>query len=66
MDTHFICFSVVNDTLYELDGRKSSPIHHGASSTETLLKDACKVVSEFMARDPKEMRFTIVALAKAE
>ena len=31
----------------------------------TLLADACKVVKQFMARDPGELRFTIVALAEA-
>ncbi len=28
-----------------------------------MLEDACRVVKEFMARDPEEVRFTIVALA---
>lgn len=46
-----------------LDGRKPYPINHGASSKDTLLEDACRVVKEFMARDPEEVRFTIVALA---
>ena len=35
--------SHVDGSLYELDGRKSFPINHGASSAETLLQDACKV-----------------------
>jgi ubiquitin carboxyl-terminal hydrolase L3 len=49
--------------LYELDGRKSFPINHGITTPETLLEDACAVVKQFMARDPEEVRFTIVALA---
>jgi ubiquitin carboxyl-terminal hydrolase L3 len=52
--------------LYELDGRKVQPICHGttASTNATLLQDACTIIQEqFMARDPNELRFTIMALA---
>jgi len=63
VDTHFVCFTHVDGSLYELDGRKAFPINHGATSPSTLLADACRVVKEFMDRDPAEMRFTIVALA---
>ena len=62
--THFICFTEVNGNLYELDGRKKSAINHGPSSSETLLNDACNVIKQFMQRDPEEMRFTILALAR--
>jgi ubiquitin carboxyl-terminal hydrolase L3 len=62
VDTHFICFTNVDGHLYELDGRKKFPINHGVTSADTLLNDACAVVKQFMARDPTEMRFTIVAL----
>jgi ubiquitin carboxyl-terminal hydrolase L3 len=55
--------SEVDGCLYELDGRKPGPVNHGATSPDTLLQDAVKVVSQFMARDPTELRFTIVALA---
>lgn len=61
--THFISLVCVNDTLYELDGRKKGPVKHGKTSSATLLKDSCRVVKEFMSRDPDEMRFTILALA---
>lgn len=52
--------------LYELDGRKGQPIRHGttAGNNATLLPDACRIIQEqFMARDPQELRFTILALA---
>ena len=52
--------------LYELDGRKGQPIRHGttAGHNATLLPDACRIIREqFMARDPQELRFTILALA---
>jgi len=59
---HFNAFVCVDGHLYELDGRKASPINHGKSSPATLLKDAVKVVQGFMARDPKDIRFNMVAL----
>jgi ubiquitin carboxyl-terminal hydrolase L3 len=31
---------------------------------DTLLEDSCRVIKKFMDRDPEELRFTIVALAK--
>nr|CCA23188.1 ubiquitin carboxylterminal hydrolase putative [Albugo laibachii Nc14] len=63
INTHFICFSCVDDRLYELDGRKEDAIEHGESSPATLLQDACRVIKGFIARDPDEVRFTIMALA---
>ena len=59
-------FNDVNGNIYELDGRKESPIPHGSTSQETFLKDSAKVVQKFMDRDPGEMRFTILALAPAK
>lgn len=66
VDTHFICFSQVDGHLYELDGRKEFPINHGPSSEDNLLEDACKVIVGFMARQPGELRFTIVALCEGK
>lgn len=63
LNVHFVALVHVNGSLYELDGRKEGPIFHGSTTQETLLQDACKLVDEFMKRDPNEMRFTIMALA---
>ena len=60
--THFISIVNVNNEVYELDGRKDGPICHGQTSEETFLYDGIKVVKKFMARDPNEYRFTILAL----
>lgn len=62
--SHFVCFTHVDGHLYELDGRKSVPINHGASTEETLLEDSVRVIKKFMERDPEETRFSIVVLAK--
>lgn len=65
INTHFIAFVCKDDGLYELDGRKSGPVYHGKSTADTLLEDAVAVVQKFMARDPTELNFTLMALAKA-
>ncbi|XP_012253338.1 ubiquitin carboxyl-terminal hydrolase isozyme L3 [Athalia rosae] len=63
---HFVAFVEKDGSLYELDGRQSIPINHGPSSPETFLEDAARACREYMARDPEEVRFTIVALAANE
>ena len=63
---HFIALINKDGTLYELDGRKSFPIKHGDTTEETFVSDAAKVCKEFMARDPEELRFTVMALAAAQ
>jgi ubiquitin carboxyl-terminal hydrolase L3 len=65
VETHFIALVHRNGTLYELDGRKSGPVDHGPTTPSGLLHDACRVVREFMDRDPGELRFTLLALAPA-
>lgn len=65
VDLHFIAFVNVGGHLYELDGRKPFPIAHGNTSEDTFLEDATEVCKAFMARDPQELRFTVVALSKA-
>jgi len=71
---HFIAFVNFGDKLYELDGRNfardtegatAKPVCHGPTSQGTFLADAAKVVREqFMARDPGNVNFNIVALCK--
>lgn len=63
---HFITFVCKNGRLLELDGRKDFPIDHGECTPETLLQQAAAVARDvFMARDPEELRFTLMAVAKA-
>lgn len=63
---HFVAFVQKDGSLYELDGRKSFPINHGPTTEDTFLEDAAKVCQQYMARDPDELHFTVVALAAAE
>jgi len=64
--THFISIVNVNNTIYELDGRKDGPIPHGSTTEERFLFDGMKVVKKFMDRDPNEMRFTMLALVPTQ
>jgi len=64
VNTHFIAFVCKDGGLYELDGRKSGPVYHGKAGPDTLLEDAIEVVRKFMARDPDNLNFTVMALAK--
>lgn len=65
VDLHFIAFVNVGGQLYELDGRKPFPIVHGKTSEDSFLEDAAKMCKVFMARDPMELHFTVIALSKA-
>jgi len=63
-NVHFNAFVCVDGVMWELDGRKKTPIAHGRSSAESLLFDAVTVIKvRFMALDPSEIRFNMVALA---
>lgn len=63
---HFMALVNVGNELFELDGSKSFPISHGATNDDTFLNDAAAVCQEFIKRDPKEVNFTIMALANAQ
>lgn len=66
IDMHFVCFVHYAGTLYELDGRRKRPVAHGATTADALLRDAAAVIKDkFMAADPDEHRFTIVALTNS-
>ncbi|GAB4858085.1 Ubiquitin carboxyl-terminal hydrolase 3 [Ancistrocladus abbreviatus] len=64
VDTHFICFTCIDGALYELDGRKSGPISHGASSPGALLQDAAKVIKQMIQKNPDSMNFNVIAISK--
>jgi len=72
-DQHFICFTHINGSLYELDGRTfddegvAFPVNHGPTTPETFLSDAARIIREdFMARDPESVNFNVTALCKLD
>jgi len=60
---HFISFVMAGGVLYELDGRKSTPISHGSTSRGSFLMDAIKIVKKFMKFTPQDRRYNVIALA---
>jgi ubiquitin carboxyl-terminal hydrolase L3 len=65
VNLHFFSLVNIDNTIYELDGRKSFPINHGPTSPESFLMDAVAVVRQFMDRDPANLNFSMCALAPA-
>lgn len=63
---HFIALVNVGGRLLELDGRKSFPIEHGATSDETFVADSAAVCEAFIARDPDDVRFNVLAIVPTE
>lgn len=59
---HFVTFVHKDGSLFELDGRKAFPISHGSTTPDTLLEDAAKICREFIAREPENIGFNVVAL----
>uniref|UniRef100_A0A0B6ZBK8 Ubiquitin carboxyl-terminal hydrolase n=1 Tax=Arion vulgaris TaxID=1028688 RepID=A0A0B6ZBK8_9EUPU len=62
--SHFIAFVLFNGYLYELDGKKDSPVIHGKTSPDTFLLDTAEVIKKFMARDPDNVNFNVMALVR--
>ncbi|CAH0728918.1 unnamed protein product, partial [Brenthis ino] len=63
---HFVTFIHKDGYLYELDGRKSLPINHGTTTVDNFLEDAAKICREFIAREPDNIGFNVVALVPAQ
>jgi len=65
VDYHFVALVLGKDNrVYELDGRKAAPIPHGEATEATFLKEAARVCKDFIARDPNNVNFTVLALVK--
>ncbi|KAG6460026.1 ubiquitin carboxyl-terminal hydrolase [Manduca sexta] len=66
VNNHFVTFVHKDGALYELDGRKSFPVNHGPTTSETLLEDAAKICRDFIAREPENIGFNVVALVPTQ
>ncbi|KAJ6801532.1 ubiquitin carboxyl-terminal hydrolase 3-like [Iris pallida] len=64
VDEHFVCFTSVEDHLYELDGIKPQPLPHGFSSPSSLLQDAARVIKAMIQTKPDSINFNVMALSK--
>lgn len=64
VDRHFICFVLKDGCVYELDGMKEFAVNHGPSDSNKFLEDVSKVIKGFFERDPNEVSFSTVVLAK--
>lgn len=62
---HFIAYTTVNDTLYELDGLQPAPISHGACTREAFPSSVVDVLQRRVARyDATEIRFNLLAMCR--
>ena len=63
---HFIAYTSINDTLYELDGLQAAPIRHGdpgACPREILSDAVVPVLQRRISRYPQtEIRFNLLAM----
>ena len=63
VDLHFVAFVSREGHLWELDGRKLGPIDHGASSSESILKDVATVIKKIFVEKTNSVNFSLMALA---
>lgn len=62
---HFIAYTPINGTLYELDGLQPSPISHGACSTDDFPSKVVDVLQRRISRyDTTEIRFNLLAMCR--
>jgi len=60
---HFIAYTSINDTLYELDGLQPAPISHGSCTTSDFSEKVIPVLQRRIERYPAhEIRFNLLAM----
>lgn len=63
VDLHFVCFVECEGWLYELDGRREEARRFGKCDEDELLEKSFKVIQDsYMKLDPKESKFSVLAL----
>ena len=62
---HFIAFTSVNNTLYELDGLQAAPISHGACVPGDFSEKVIPVLQRRVSKYPaNEIRFNLLAMCQ--
>ncbi|KAJ3537087.1 hypothetical protein NM208_g6460 [Fusarium decemcellulare] len=62
---HFIAYTPINGTLYELDGLQPAPISHGACTSDDFASRVVEVLQRRIARyDTTEIRFNLLAMCR--
>ncbi|KAI0118494.1 ubiquitinyl hydrolase [Hypoxylon sp. NC0597] len=62
---HFVAYTPIDGTLYELDGLQPAPISHGSCSTEDFPTKVIEVLQRRIARyDMSEIRFNLMAMVR--
>lgn len=62
---HFIAYTPINGTLYELDGLNRAPISHGSCSFDEFPAKVVPVIQRRISRyPPTEIRFNLLAMRK--
>ena len=62
VDLHYAVFLQKEGRLWELDGRKTGPIDHGASLPGALLADAAAVIKVNFVERANSLNFSLIAL----
>jgi ubiquitin carboxyl-terminal hydrolase L5 len=62
---HFVAYTPINGTLYELDGLQPAPISHGPCSRAEFPEKVMEVLRRRVARyDATEIRFNLLAMVR--
>lgn len=62
---HFIAYTSINNTLYELDGLQESPIAHGPCKADEFSDKVIPVLQRRIERYPSnEIRFNLLAMCQ--
>ena len=62
---HFIAYTYMNGTLYELDGLKPAPISHGSCSPDNFPDKVIPILQRRIKRYPThEIRFNLMAMVQ--
>lgn len=61
--SHFVCYVNKDGNLWELDGRRATPINKGKMESDNLGIEVSKVIKKYIEMDDGEIKFSVMALA---